>query len=249
MSDLRIQRVDSDATRRDWQHVHNTIIPTDVLSIDDVRERAERHRLDVAYLGDVLVGCSTVRPPTSETPAATVIARVLPEHRRRGFGTALYERGLTAARDLEAPAIETIILASNVDGLRFAQVRGFVETDRYVMPGDTVPFVTLRLASTATSPHARRCGRDLEARGSPGEPHRLRHQAARRRRRAQCRRPERSGSRGRLAAPGRRARRQPVTPQRSIRPSGKLCRATTTSTSGGPTRSSTKRWRRTPRSW
>ena len=128
---------------RDWQHVHNEIIPNAVLSLDEVRERVQRHHLEVAYLGDVLVGCSTVRPP--EPDAATVIARVLPEYRGQGIGRQLYERGLAVARDLGASVVETIVLASNVDGLRFAQQRGFVETERYLLPGDNDPFVTLRL--------------------------------------------------------------------------------------------------------
>jgi GNAT superfamily N-acetyltransferase len=143
VSELRIDQVDGETMLRDWQHVHNEIIPNAVLSLDEVRERVQRHHLEVAYLGDVLVGCSTVRPP--EPDAATVIARVLPEYRRQGIGRQLYERGLAVARDLGASLIETIVLASNVDGLRFAQQRGFVETERYLLPGDTDPFVTLRL--------------------------------------------------------------------------------------------------------
>ncbi|MDX6250531.1 MAG: hypothetical protein QOF10_3891 [Kribbellaceae bacterium] len=145
MSDLRIEQVDSDASLLDWQHVHNLIIPTALLSLDDIRERAQRNVLEVAYVGDVLVGCSTIRPPSDETPAATVIARILPEYRRQGHGKALYERCLVRAQAFEAPAIETIILASNVDGLRFAEARGFVQLETYLLPGDTIPFVTLRL--------------------------------------------------------------------------------------------------------
>jgi GNAT superfamily N-acetyltransferase len=142
----RIERVgDDDTLLRDWRHVHNTIIPTAVLSPDEVRERAGRNRLDVAYAGDVLVGCATVRPPADGEPVATVIARVLPAYRRRGHGTALYEHGLTQARDLGATTIETVVLASNSDGLSFAEARGFVEIERYLLPGDKIPFVTLRL--------------------------------------------------------------------------------------------------------
>ncbi|MFB9238852.1 GNAT family N-acetyltransferase [Plantactinospora siamensis] len=146
MSELRIAPVDGDAMMNDWRHVHNTIIPTAPLSPDDVRERVGRYRLDVAYLDDAAVGCATVRPPTDEEPAVTVIARILPAYRRRGFGRTLYEHGLALARELAADApVETVVLASNEDGLRFALARGFVEIDRYVLPGDTIPFVTLRL--------------------------------------------------------------------------------------------------------
>ncbi|MFK4145126.1 GNAT family N-acetyltransferase [Streptomyces sp. NPDC004065] len=146
MPDLRIRQPDGDDTLRDWQHVHNVIIPTHPLSLEEVRERAGRNHLEVAHLGDVLVGCSTVRPPSDGTATATVIARVLAEHRGRGFGKQLYARGLARARELGATVIETVVLSSNEDGLRFAHRHGFVETERYLLPGDTIPWVDLRLA-------------------------------------------------------------------------------------------------------
>lgn len=128
-----------------WRFVHNTIIPTHLLTLDDVRDRSKRHHLEVAYLGEVLVGCSTVRPPAEDAPAATVIARVLADHRRQGIGEALYLRGLARARELDAEAIETVVLSSNEDGLLFALKHGFVETERYVLPGETIPWIDLRL--------------------------------------------------------------------------------------------------------
>jgi GNAT superfamily N-acetyltransferase len=139
--DLRIEAPDTDARREDWRHVHNTVIPTDPLSLDDVRERVNRNDLAVAYAGGVLVGCSTVRPGTT----ATVIARILPAHRRQGYGERLYAYALDRARALGGGVIETIVLASNVDGLRFAERHGFVEFERYVLPGHTIAYVTLRL--------------------------------------------------------------------------------------------------------
>ncbi|MEU1471346.1 GNAT family N-acetyltransferase [Streptomyces sp. NPDC005761] len=145
MTELRIGRVDGDAMLQDWQYVHNTIIPTAVLSLAEVRERAGRNQLTVAYLGDVPMGCSTVRPPSDGASVATVIARVLPDHRGKGFGGQLYERGLADARALGADVIETCVLESNPEGLRFALGRGFVETERYLLPGDSVPFIDLRL--------------------------------------------------------------------------------------------------------
>ncbi|TCO40550.1 acetyltransferase (GNAT) family protein [Kribbella antiqua] len=146
MSDLRIVPVSDDATLLDWQRVHNEIIPTAPLSVDEIRERARHHVLEVAYAGDVLVGCSTVRPPSDETPAATVIARVLPEHRRQGFGTAIYRRSLARGRELSTDGIDTHILASNEDGLRFAKSHGFTEVETYLLPGDTIPFIHLHLS-------------------------------------------------------------------------------------------------------
>lgn len=64
-----------------------------------------------------------MRPPTEDNGAtATVIARVLPEYRRRGLGTQLYERS--------------------------ADQHGFVELERCLLrEGDTVPWIDLRLTS------------------------------------------------------------------------------------------------------
>lgn len=130
----------------DWREVHNAIIPTAPLSTDDVRERAGRNHLEVLYADGVAVGCSTVRPP-ADSSAATVIARVLPAYRQRGYGEQLYRRGLAKAESLGASDVETVVLASNSEGLHFAQRHGFIEIDRYVLPGDTIPFIDLRLSS------------------------------------------------------------------------------------------------------
>ncbi|MEU5087340.1 GNAT family N-acetyltransferase [Streptomyces sp. NPDC021356] len=137
-------------TLRDWRHVHNVIVPPAAMTLDEVRERAGRNRLENAYLGDTLVGCSTVRPPTGDDAVATVIARVLPAHRYTGIGTALYENGLARARVLGARNIETVVLAADEDGVRFAAAHGFTETERYVLPGETDEWLTLRLTPAPT---------------------------------------------------------------------------------------------------
>jgi GNAT superfamily N-acetyltransferase len=129
----------------DWRAIHNAIIPTAPLSADDVAERSGRNRLTLGYESGELVGNATVRPP-GPGAVATVIVRILPEHRRRGLGTAYLSAELDRARGLGARRIETVVLAWNVDGLAFAAKHGFVEHDRYVLEGDTVPFVDLHLA-------------------------------------------------------------------------------------------------------
>ena len=142
-------QVDGEQGLEDWQHVHNEIIPTDPLSLDEVRERSGRHRLEIAYVGtpgqQSPVGNSTVRRPT-EDEGAMVIARVLPAYRRLGIGTQLFLRGLAVAREwADERPVETVVLASNQAGLAFALARGFVEVERYVLPGDTIPYVALTL--------------------------------------------------------------------------------------------------------
>ncbi|WP_404194317.1 GNAT family N-acetyltransferase [Streptomyces tauricus] len=149
MTDLRIERVRGDGTAsegllEDWRHVHNVIVPPAALSLDEVRDRAGRYHLEVAYLDDVLVGCTTVRPPQNGRATATVIVRVLPGHRRRGFGGRLHERGLALARALGATTFETVVLATNEEGLRFAQAHGYAESDRYTLPGESTLWIDLR---------------------------------------------------------------------------------------------------------
>jgi hypothetical protein len=67
------------------------VIPVDPLSADEVRERADRHHLAVAFVGDTLIGCSTMQPPAAGSAIATVIVRVLPEYRHRGRGAEFLE--------------------------------------------------------------------------------------------------------------------------------------------------------------
>ena len=129
----------------EWRAIHNAIIPTVPLSADDVAERSGRNRLTLGYADGVLVGNATVRPPVGAEGTATVIVRIRPEHRRRGLGSAYLSSELSEARALGARRIETVVLASNTDGLAFALARGFVEHDRYLLDGDTIPFVDLHL--------------------------------------------------------------------------------------------------------
>ncbi|WP_418057931.1 GNAT family N-acetyltransferase [Pimelobacter simplex] len=134
---------------QEWRRIHNEIIPNAPLSEDEVAERSGRHRLTLAYADGELVGNATVRPPQEPDAIATVIVRILPAYRRRGHGTTYLQAELERAHRLGARRIETVVLASNPDGLAFAEAHGFVEHDRYVLDGDTVAFVDLHLPQQA----------------------------------------------------------------------------------------------------
>lgn len=129
-----------------WREVHNRIVPADPLSDADVLERMGRNQLTLAYDGDVLIGNATLRPPTATSNVATVIVRVLPEHRGQGYGTTYFDWILERAAALEPDRIETVVLAANEDGLRFAERMGFEEHDRYVLDDTTSEWVDLHLA-------------------------------------------------------------------------------------------------------
>ncbi len=142
MSDLVFTRVADDQTADVWTQVHNQIIPSDPLTVAQVVERSAVYALDLAILDGTAVGCSTVRPVVDDQPV-TVIVRILPTYRRRGLGTALLAHVLAQARAWEADHIQTIVHGSNVDGWEFAVRRGFVETDRYTLEGESVPYIHL----------------------------------------------------------------------------------------------------------
>jgi GNAT superfamily N-acetyltransferase len=139
---LRIVPVAAD-TAALWRDIHNAIIPASPLTSDEVRERLTRHRLTLAYDGAELIGNATIRPPQPDPMIATVIVRILPRYRRRGLGSDYLGTVLEQARGLGARRIETVVLASNEDGLTFAARHGFMEFDRYVLDGATAVYVGL----------------------------------------------------------------------------------------------------------
>lgn len=142
---LRIVPVGPD-TATLWRDIHNAVIPAHALTSADVHERLARHRLTLSYEGDELVGNATIRPPGPDSMTATVIVRILPAYRRQGLGSEYLAAMLAEARSMGAQRIETVVLASNEDGLAFAGRHGFVEFDRYVLDGETAEYVDLYLA-------------------------------------------------------------------------------------------------------
>ena len=143
---LRIVPVGPDTVTL-WRDIHNAVIPAHPLTSDDVHERRTRNSLTLAYDGQELVGNATIRPPRPEAMTATVIVRVLPQYRRNGCGSEYLAAMLAEARGMGARRIETVVLASNEDGLAFAGRHGFVEFDRYVIDGETAAYVGLYLAT------------------------------------------------------------------------------------------------------
>ena len=143
MSELRVAVATGDDLEQ-WRAIHNAIIPTAPLSAAEVVARSGRNRLTLGRVDGQVVGNATVRPP-DDTGVATVIVRILPAHRRRGLGTAYLAHELAQARSLAPRRVETVVLAFNTDGLAFALAHGFVEHDRYTLPGQDVPFVDLHL--------------------------------------------------------------------------------------------------------
>lgn len=130
-----------------WRDIHNAVISAATLTSDDVHQRLARNSLTLAYDGPELVGNATIRPPRPDAMTATVIVRILPEYRRNGRGSEYLAAMLAEARGMGARRIETVVLATNEDGLVFAGRHGFVEFGRYALDGETATYVGLHLAT------------------------------------------------------------------------------------------------------
>ena len=136
----------TDESAEVWREIHNRIIPVAPLSRTDVEERRGRNVLTLGVVDGAAVGNATVRPVVDGQ--ATVIIRVLPEHRRRGYGTEYLQRMLAVARELGAASVATVVLTANVEGLAFALRHGFAEVERYTIDGAEFIDLTRDLPTT-----------------------------------------------------------------------------------------------------
>jgi GNAT superfamily N-acetyltransferase len=86
----------------------------------------------VAETGGELVGFGNARLrwALAEPGIAGLWAGVLPEHRRRGTGSTLYDLAEKHARSLDANRLESTIRAGDAEARNFAERRGYRETRR-----------------------------------------------------------------------------------------------------------------------
>jgi mycothiol synthase len=129
-----------------WRRVRIAVIPYErTQSIAEIRADETPERLLVVAREDGVVVGSGMATRSEIGKAGTVIPRVLPEHRRRGHGTALLERLVDHVAGLGHP---TVRAGADDDGsLAFAHRFGFEEVNREVEQ-------TYRLAGPVEPPPA-----------------------------------------------------------------------------------------------
>ena len=129
-----IRGAETDADLAGWCEVWTAITPREPVTLEQVKRRLERQpeRLFlVAEEDDRLVGSGLVAP--SDSPNQRFVGvRVLPEWRRRGIGSELYDKALAYARTLEPEWISTMVSEAESDSVAWAERRGFEEYGRQV---------------------------------------------------------------------------------------------------------------------
>jgi GNAT superfamily N-acetyltransferase len=110
--------------------VYNAVWPHDRVGIDEERayRASMRDHVDLLARIDGAVAASALAAIVPQRPKQVfALVTVLPELRRRGAGTALYEAVSAWARERALDAIETIVADDDPESLAFAQRRGFAE--------------------------------------------------------------------------------------------------------------------------
>ncbi len=115
-----------------WARVRSTVMPREPLTADEVRRgmrRPERTYL-LGELDGEIVGAAlgTARSDFAERGFVQVL--VLPDARRRGLGSELYEAAGERARSLDPRSIGAHVSQNDPDSIAFAERRGFREIDR-----------------------------------------------------------------------------------------------------------------------
>ena len=114
-----------------WRQVRIAVLPYErTASVAELRASESPERLVVLARVDGTVVGHGLCDRADSAGAGSVIPRVLPEHRRRGYGTALLERLISHVEELGFPTLRAS--ADDEGSLAFAHRFGFTEVNREV---------------------------------------------------------------------------------------------------------------------
>jgi GNAT superfamily N-acetyltransferase len=114
-----------------WRQVRIAVLPYErTLSVAELRASESPERLMVVARVDGTVVGHGLSDRADSAGSGSVIPRVLPEHRRRGYGTALLERLIAHVEGLGFPMLRAG--ADDEGSLAFAHRFGFTEVNREV---------------------------------------------------------------------------------------------------------------------
>jgi mycothiol synthase len=130
---IEVSHVADEAEERLSLEVYNTVWPHDAVTLAEVHsfKRSVVECLDlVARVDGEPAGSAVVAIWPQRRDLAFLLSTVLPEHRRRGVGSRLYEETSRWARDRRLERIEVPVLDDDHESLAYARRRGFVEERR-----------------------------------------------------------------------------------------------------------------------
>ena len=129
-----IRRAETDAELAGWCDVWTAITPREPSTVDEVKERLARQPERVylvAEQNERIVGLGFAGP--SDSPGRLALdVRVLPEARRRGLGSQLYEQVLDHAIEQTPDWVSGLVSDADPEALAWATRRGFEEYGREV---------------------------------------------------------------------------------------------------------------------
>jgi GNAT superfamily N-acetyltransferase len=129
---VEIRRATTDSELEALLSVHNAVHPGDLLGLTEMRSwesQVKEMVMFVVWQGDRAVGAGDAGL-LIQSPEPFAHAWVLPEERRRGIGTALYETISEYARSHGKDELEVWVEDSQPDGVSFVGKRGFTEIGR-----------------------------------------------------------------------------------------------------------------------
>jgi mycothiol synthase len=128
-----IHQAETDADLAGYCQVWNAITPREPVSVEEIKGRIGRQpwRLYLVAEEDGFVGLGFVGP--TDSPGRVGLAvRVLPDWRRRGLGSQLYERAFDYALTQLPEWISGLVSGTDQDAFSWAKRRGFEEYGREV---------------------------------------------------------------------------------------------------------------------
>lgn len=128
---VEISRCVTDDDYEQWRQVRIAVLPYErTVSVAELRENDAPDRLMVLARVDGVVAGHGLADRSSMAGGGSVTPRVLPDHRRRGVGTALLEHLVEHVRGL---GVATLRSGADDEGsMTFAHRFGFVEVNREV---------------------------------------------------------------------------------------------------------------------
>lgn len=177
--DITLEKPASPPQYEDWAAILERVTG-DVFGVDELAHALETDHESawiLAYLGGEAAGIGVGRP-SSIAGSLYAMARVLPEHRRRGVGSALYEALSAHARRSTRTSLWGRIREDDADSRRFVERRGFNEVGReYEVALDVEqadlsaePRAGVEIVSLAERPALVRAVYDLDADVAPDVP-------------------------------------------------------------------------------